>query len=96
VTKEEILAMKPGQEMDDMIIQYIFDGKWPSIKPSESIADAWKVVRRFWMVNLMNLDGGTQWVFTISNSDDAEIRWAMGETAPEAICKAALIAKLCS
>jgi hypothetical protein len=62
--------------------------------PSTDIREAFMVERHFWATELKRINGQNQWVFTISNSDDAEIWWATGDTAPEAICKAALINKL--
>jgi hypothetical protein len=88
--------MKPGQEMNELVIQYIFDGKWPSIKPSESIADAWKVVNEWMSIGNCTFElyftdsfRHSYWACEFGNGGRG-----FGDTAQEAICKAALLERV--
>ena len=105
MTRDEIMAMKPGRELDAEIALRVFGikevtvvGKHYFIDPLDKvlppyctdIAAAWEVVEE--MGDCLHLrQHGEQgeweaWFCGYPNSK------AHGETAPEAICKAALLA----
>ncbi|MHB9144683.1 MAG: BC1872 family protein [Symbiobacteriia bacterium] len=108
LTRETILAMKPGRELDALVVLKVFgresrvsDGEryfcgkgLPPKVPNYStdIADAWGLVRHSNATFLEKWTGqnGPVWVCRISPELSRTVRDA--ESAPEAICKAALIA----
>jgi len=92
LTREQILFLKPGRELDALVARKLFgvlnpDSRW---RPSEDISAVWEVVEK--MGDCLHLkQHGEQgeweaWFCGYPNSK------AHGETAPEAICKAALLA----
>lgn len=115
MTREEILAMEPGRELDALIEQHIFGKRveWIQdevtdpypIVPAEygyivenyssDISAAWEVVNQMYKDN---------WDFTLErhrfmNRDKVgaffgSLETVKAEAAPEAICKAALLAIL--
>lgn len=131
MTKEEILAMKPGNELDDMVASeimewqqggdegevwldkedhytdYFVTGRAPGIsdcywKPSTDISAAWQVLdelKKKWDCVLLVWDVGV-WDIHLENYTTRKefyLGTEAGETyekIPEAICKAALIAKI--
>jgi len=95
MTRDEILAMKPGRELDALIAEKVMGWSWGIIGDlipaySTDISAAWEVVEE--MGDCLHLrQHGEQgeweaWFCGYPNSK------AHGETAPEAICKAALLA----
>jgi len=106
MTKAEILAMKPGPELDALVGNDVMEwgrGAWrpfediaPGLKrseqfrPSTRLYDAWEVVEKMNSPYIIasTEDGDQSWVH-FGNEANA----AVGEVT-EAICKAALIAKL--
>ncbi len=111
MTKEEILSLKPGRELDALVAKMVMGlGKYDSweefeLKPySTDISAAWEIIEQFPIFELEKesifasshylpptwLEDGIWCVLT----DDRWNRFVgYGETAPEAICKAALLAK---
>jgi len=106
MTKDEILAMKPGRELDALAGDIVMGwgrGAWrpfeeitPGVmrseqfKPSTRLTDAWELVEKMNSPYIIasTEDGDQSWVH-FGNEANA----AVGEVT-EAICKAALIAKL--
>lgn len=106
-TREEIESMSANEMMDAAVWMYVFKGgtftgKLP--KFSSDIAVAWEVVEKlnsysYWISisnNFMNLEkinwlkGG--FLCEYSTGWDEEIDYVIAETAPLAICRAALLA----
>jgi hypothetical protein len=124
MTRDEILAMKPGEELDiliaekifgyevfessdllgEKITKYVVRNNWPcelglygNFSPSTNIAIAWQVVEKLKMFSmtdglalLLHNDYG-KWYIAENEYGDL-IGIAKGDTAPEAIAKASLIA----
>lgn len=102
MTREEILAMKPGIELNWLVCEKVFDNKtfgsvWPY---STDVGAAWLVLKKlreeFWCIEIHIADGC--WVI-MELLRCLPIRVEInGGTPfgklPEAICKAALLAKL--
>lgn len=115
MTKEEILTMKAGEELDKLVAEALGDvsevtgsdkcyrhfqenpayGGWSIPAPvSTDISAAWQVVDRLvdsvrhYMFDLRKVYVNTLWEASFQG------RVAQGVTAPEAICKAALLAEL--
>lgn len=113
MTKEDILAMGAGQELDALVAKEIMGmetsrlgtsyqfvwvsppGSWsPPALYSTDILAAWEVVENLIEITMhMNLAGYWR-VFIGDVRTSSKPIWADGATAPEAICKAALIAEL--
>lgn len=121
MTREEILNMPAGKEMDALIAEKIFkfgdiqefvsdfsgqtfsgwiDDTNKSIirpefwKPSENIETAWEVVNKTSLFNVCVLygsDSDQRWVIIITKPEFGEVE-IIAETAPLAICRAALLA----
>lgn len=118
MNKEEILAMKAGEELDELIERDIFDWK-PKFKHgdvqefyrsdflpySTNISSAWQVVEKI----TKELDYPFYLTYCKSIHEEDKQDWRAtfalfvkglihvyndGKTAPEAICKAALLTKL--
>ena len=108
MTRDEILAMEPGRELDTKIEIEVFGLKPSKTTPgwvvegvrarpprpfSTDIAAAWEVVEKMseqWpQYQLAKIEDGwsVMWGF-----DGYGWQEATGKTAPEAICKAALLA----
>lgn len=97
LTREEILAMEPGQELDELICNHIFDLEMVAhVHYSSDISAAWEVVTHL---------KSKHWYFMLSDENEgweASFYWdphrpafeALSSVAPEAICKAALLAAL--
>jgi hypothetical protein len=98
MTHEEILNMPAGREMDALIAEKVMGVKLFCFCPSTDIAAAWQVVDYFAkkygdvcleMVLVENETlTGQEWC--VSLRLDADI--ALADTAPLAICRAALLA----
>lgn len=103
MTREEILAMKPGRELDALVFKFVMGGHIPKppfranfMKYSSDITAAWGIVERFkskgYLFSLKNLVGGN-YEFTLTDwVGKCDIYSAQGDTPQEAICKAALYA----
>ncbi len=108
MTRDEILAMKPGRELDSLVAEKVMgyttygqfrdkDGVRVMIdRYSTDIAAAWEVAEKmtslFWE---MNLDTGSKSNTTkveFYRTFDQTFHVVVANTAPEAICKAALLA----
>jgi len=103
MTRDEILNMEAGREMDELITQKVIsnDGFWHGIKPySTDISVAWQVVEK--LCDETGCD-----VVKVCKRDPELLRgeWscnfgrgaeAFGDSAPLAICRAALLTKLTS
>ena len=92
MTREEILRMKPGRELDELVMCEVMKENFfygPS-HYSTNIEAAWQLVLR--VTSNMNFEIGylhNKWFCSINNKWPVE-----AETAPEAICKSALLAVL--
>jgi len=111
MTKDEILAMKPGRELDTLVAEKIFgleymecigcyidtNGNEQKIKRySVEIAAAWEVVEKLKVKKLYPAFAIRDQTYNISIWDKGGVElitdWVRCKTAPEAICKAALVA----
>ena len=124
MTRDEILAMEPGEELDRATAEYVLGRPFqkPGHEPcctcqvcghgfdeclcglSEDIAAAWEVVEKIdagsyrWRLASKHCRSGhVWWTATLDKYLGAvngwkEMVYAPGDTAPEAICKAALLA----
>jgi hypothetical protein len=109
ITPEEIDAMPAGREMDGLVAEGVYGykregerrwntgkGFWVNDIPrySTDIASAWFVVNKLYLVvgRVHPGDPNSLWVAT-RGWDSYDGRDSVGETAPLAICRAAL--KLC-
>lgn len=101
MNKAEVLAMKPGRELDNAVKLHIFNNEHdPNLSPSEFIAPsfstnivaAWKVWEKILDPNRSSIcplgNGSTGLYYAIMYDDDIV---ATGKTISEAICKASLI-----
>lgn len=101
MTKEKILAMKPGRELDLLVCVMVFDNKtFGSVKPySTDISAAWQVMKRLreesWCIEVRIAD--ICWiVMELLRTPPVRVEVSAGthfDSLPEAICKAALLAK---
>jgi hypothetical protein len=116
MTREQILAMKPGRELDELMAEKVMGWKrdfqcWKdqngrirtiestsfgSFQPSTDISAAWEVANKFDFFYLFRnphiYDG--EWECKLVAEDSSRKYYALGKTAPEAICKAALLTTL--
>ncbi|GAH60699.1 unnamed protein product [marine sediment metagenome] len=105
MTKEEILAMGAGVEMDTAVHQEVMCRKEPSLihplpEYSEDISATWQILKRlreeYWCIEVRIADGC--WVIMeLLRTPPIKVEVNAGtpfEKLPEAICKAALLAKL--
>lgn len=96
MTKEEILALQPGREMDEIMIKEVL-GEDPAGRQAPSystdIGAAWELLQKFDWVQLLKGQVGL-WTCTIRKYRGTAHRefQALSRQAPEAICKVALIA----
>jgi hypothetical protein len=95
----EIDALPAGPELDDLIERHIYGQSlrrgWAPMPASTEIEWAWKVVEHLQAEGICllvrpYLQGG----FRVSYGTPEEIDYATAETAPLAICRAALKAKV--
>lgn len=105
MTRDEVLAMKPGRELDVLVMRIVFNAEkkdigdecywvsevngeevcWPRwFSPSTDISAAWGVVEKFEYIDVRRFKD--HWGCTVHGQT------VTGKTAPEAICKAALLA----
>jgi hypothetical protein len=109
VTREEILAMDPGHELDELIAIHVMgyeksrmqDG-WVRIgalatypkRYSTDISAAWEVVEKFDEITIRRYEtigNESRFVCRIQVNHHTQVT-NCAKTAPEAICKAALLA----
>jgi hypothetical protein len=113
VTRDEILAMEPGEELNLLVGEKVFglkftsfprgkcyyvDGMgWHTVNDySTRISDAWEVVERMHRWGGCNLGcygsrhGKVKWVVVDTIAPNGHHK-VTAHTAPEAICKAALL-----
>ncbi|MBA7499340.1 hypothetical protein ES704_02080 [subsurface metagenome] len=92
MTKEEILAMKAGRELDVLVSAKVMEHRMEHRieKYSTDISAAWLVVEKLsnLIFDLRKVYQNTDWCASFEGNV------AEGKKAPEAICKAALLAKL--
>ena len=114
MTRDEILSMEPGRELDALVMRIVFNAEkkdigdecywvsevngeevcWPRwFSPSTDIAAAWEVLEKFFWVQV-TANPPHIWKATVitSPANGSVTATAKGYTAPEAICKAALLA----
>jgi hypothetical protein len=107
VKRDEILAMEPGRELDALVAEKVMglksiapnsamDGEYPVWIPAYSIdiAAAWQVVERMgrtWDMYLSRHYSG-RWTCTFDRHGNYLETTVKAGSAPEAICKAALLA----
>ena len=121
MTRDEILSMEAGREMDALIAEkvmgwilhphkthwMIYEGdqtktmrpkyrNYGDFFPSTNIAAAWEValwLREYW--GQFDLLAGLEWhCWHDLEHTKPEDKWGMGDTAPLAICRAALLTTL--
>ena len=107
MTREEILAMKPGRELDALVATKVMgyktpyndsfiqveDGMMHYFDPSENITAAWEVVEKVGQSAEVKVFNRSGWTCYISSNLDLGFNFrATGETAPEAIAKCCLLA----
>jgi len=114
MTKEEILAMKAGRDLDALVLRTFwwdlvkhdvegatkFLMEWCKFQPSADIAQTWEVLKKlkeeYWCIEIKIADGC--WVILeLLRTPPIRVEVNAGtpfEKLPEAICKAALLAKL--
>lgn len=98
LTRDEILSMQ-GRELDALVAEKVMGWTYKTefdklFKPSESISAAWEVVERLkFMKNHIDVftSKNGKWGVEVSKEDAVYVR-EFAITAPEAICKAALLA----
>lgn len=102
VPKEKVLAMKAGRDLNWLVCTIIFDNKTlGSLRPySTDISFAWQVVDRMehheFRISNEYHNGEWYWYCGIEQPEDLSEGYfsATARFLPEAICKAALLAKL--
>ena len=92
----EALVLPAGREMDVTIGYYVMDLHGPpEIYPNYStdISDAWQVVEKFYSMGLNKYSNGKEWRAYLVADIDGKNADGLGvaDTAPLAICRAALI-----
>jgi hypothetical protein len=104
LTREKILAMEPGRELDALVAEKIFGVKNPDLRwsPSTNISAAWEVVEKMSKTYFSEMamteleDGAWGWMarFILVLNEPYTVNGyrATAKTASEAICKAALLA----
>ncbi len=102
MTKEEILAMRPGRDLDLSVYEMVLDNRTNgSLKPdSTDISTTWQVLKRlrgeYWCIEIKIAD--ICWVvMELLRTPPIKVEVSAGtsfDKLPEAICKAALLAKL--
>lgn len=94
--REEILAMEPGEELDGIVSREIFAVEMIAHVPySSDISAAWEVVRKLskdYGVNVFEDDGAPCECTLVRYPETVAV--VGGSSAPEVICKAALLAVL--
>jgi hypothetical protein len=94
--REDILSMVPGRELDALVAEKVIGRRssWTPYFPSIDIADGWEVIekmkKRNWRIALNFEDD--KWTALFYWDPNKQACEAVAGTAPEAICKAALLA----
>lgn len=103
MNKEQILEMKPGRELDALVAEKVthfvslttapnFEGTFGYLPPySTDIVAAWEVANRYWSFDLRKGPDGQLWTFRIIDDEGDIVALSSCETAPLAICRAALL-----
>ena len=95
MTRDEVLALKPGSKLDLLVCEKVMKWitPWEPFFPSTDISAAWEVVEKMseqWpQYQLTKIEDGWSVMWGFDGYGWPE---ATGKTAPEAICKAALMA----
>ena len=96
MTKEEILALEPGREMDKIVMKEVMgeepiSGDIPEY--SIDLRAAWKILDKFEWASLLKGQVGL-WTCTlrIYRGTNFQEYQSLSRQAPEAICKVALMA----
>ncbi|MNM07386.1 hypothetical protein D3C81_174300 [compost metagenome] len=112
MTRDEILAMDPGKDLDVLVSEKVMGWKkghgstwivgktttgkliqtWKFRRFSSDISAAWEVADKFYYTDVRKVNG-TKWIVRVGIGDGRSYN-ATGNTAPEAICKSALLAHL--
>ena len=98
MTKDEILKEPAGPRLNAWVAEIVFGwseakikqlvtNPYPYFNPSENITDAWQVVEKIGCLNLE--DAGHGWYCRLH--PDPLFGVVLASSAPEAICKAALM-----
>lgn len=98
LTREQVLAMKPGPELDALVARKLFgvlnpDSRW---RLSEDISAAWEVAEQLQKqgyavcIELLPYEETSVGVYEADPAN--QIAYAKAQTPAEAICKAALLA----
>ncbi len=100
MTREEILAMEPGRELDKLVFIFVMGGRIPEpplrariMNFSSDISASWEVVENMQKTNLVRLSVN-EGDYICKIGGDLLCYTSFGKTMPEAICKAALLAIL--
>lgn len=102
MTRDEILAMEAGPELDALMAEHVFGNHFCAVHHSfyccgrssggwsSKIAPAWEIVEKLRLAvgPAADYDYDTNWYATKLGS---KIHGAIGSTAPLAICRAALM-----
>ena len=98
VTQEEVINLQPGKELDSLVAREVLRIEPEQTKHySTEILDAWKVVEKLSGYGWFYLGRGKgNWYATVRDRriKQGQTTAAPCLTAPEAICKAALLALL--
>ncbi|MEK5272570.1 hypothetical protein NSR00_17815 [Aeribacillus sp. FSL K6-8394] len=92
---EKVMGWKIDEQVSNDDVVAVFDekGNWGTFKPTEWIQDAWQVVEKLKITVIPQDDGVPKWMrylAEIDNSPFGKYYSAFAETAPLAICLAAL------
>ena len=97
MTREEILNMPAGREMDSLIAKFVMkvDSPHDVYKFSTDIADAWEVVKKLELFSkycFYGSDADELWTVHSWKYGKPHFTGIESRTAPLAICRAALLA----
>jgi hypothetical protein len=106
MTRDEILHMPAGTDIDRLIVNEIFHNKIFGFYPSKQMRDAWLVVEKVmeidphWSPDIGwdddDGDGNPMWVASFTyygeSEEDFRVNEVWDKSAPLAICRAALLA----
>lgn len=114
MTKDEILAIEAGDELDALVLRAFwrdlvkhdvegateFFLEWCKFRPSTNISNAWQVLKKlheeYWCIEI-KIANGCWVIMELLRTPPIRVEVNAGtpfEKLPEAICKAALLAKL--
>ena len=94
MTRDEVLAMKPGRELDALVAHEIFGAQNPDplFRPSEHISAALKVAERFQDIRITRYVDPEMTMWKCEIFIHGVRYFALEKTMAAAICKAALLA----